>query len=170
MRKIILACLIFAGCAGNELNDLGKYQDQQDLNRIKLMQEDRDEKLRKDHKLEHRDDVMFNLDVQQRQLSLDEKKLDMISRYGSDQSKLRAYNSTLDDERDRVENIEGQPTPDRDQSTDEGEETAPAPEQPTETAPAPTVIPSPSRDRPVTSQPLPANTDEDGNAAKDYHI
>ena len=38
MRKIILACLIFAGCAGNELNDLGKYQDQQDLNRIKLMQ------------------------------------------------------------------------------------------------------------------------------------
>lgn len=149
MRSVkLLIFLTLCSCGNHELRDMGKFQDSQDLTRLKIQQEDRDEKIRKDRKYEHRDDIMFNLEVQRQQLSLDEKKLSLISRYGSNQEPMRSFNGTLDDERDRMENIDGQPSPNREPSN------LNSTEQPVEPLDQPPVQPTvPNNTIPLNTQP-----------------
>lgn len=106
-KYYILFILFCTGCSNHELRDLGKYQDIQDMNRMKYVQELHDEKVRKDRKYEHRSDILFNLEVTRQQISIDNKKMQMLDRYHIPRDDLDHYNEMLNKDRARLENEDG---------------------------------------------------------------
>ena len=116
-----LFLLLCVGCSNHELRDLGKYQDVQDMNRMKYFQQIHDEKLRKDAKYEHRSDILFNLEVTRQQISIDNKKMQMLDKYHIPRDELEYYNNTLNKDRARLENEDGIARPDDIPTTDVNE-------------------------------------------------
>lgn len=103
----LLFTFLISGCSNHELKDLGTYQDNQDMNRMKYIQEIHDEKIRKDRKYEHRSDILFNLEVTRQQISIDNKKMQMLDRYHIPRDDLDHYNEMLNKDRARLENEDG---------------------------------------------------------------
>ena len=110
--------LTLVGCGSNELESMGKYQDRQDMNRLKYYQEQHDEKVRKDLKNEHKADIVFNLSVTKEQIEIDEKKFAMLDKFHLDgnehitRDELEYYNKWLNKDRARLENEDGIARPD----------------------------------------------------------
>lgn len=114
----LLFISLVCGCSNHELKNLGKYQDGQDMNRMKYVQESHDEKMRKDAKYEHRSDILFNLEITRQQLSIDNKKMEMLDKYHIPRDDFEYYNNMLNKDRVRLENEDGISRPDDVPTTD----------------------------------------------------
>lgn len=119
MKKIVFVLLALCSCAGeSDLEQMKKYQISADMEQMRYAQQDRDEKLRKEMKQEHKGDVLFNLAVTREQVNIDNHKFDMINRYHIDGSEhltwdnIDRYNQILNKDRARLENEDGIARPD----------------------------------------------------------
>ena len=114
MKKIVFVLFALCSCASNsDLEQMKKYQQVSDMDQMRYTQQDRDEKLRKEMKREHKDDILFNLAVTKEQVSIDNHKFDMINRYHIDGAEhltwdnVDRYNQILNKDRARLENEDG---------------------------------------------------------------
>ena len=119
MKKIIFVLLTLCSCSGNsDLEQMKKYQISADMEQMRYDQQNRDEKLRKEMKQEHKDDIIFNLAVTKEQVNIDDHKFDMINRYHIDGAEhltwdnVDRYNQMLNKDRARLENEDGISRPD----------------------------------------------------------
>lgn len=119
MKKVVFVLLTLCSCADNtDLEQMKKYQISADMEQMRYDQQNRDEKLRKEMKQEHKDDILFNLAVTKEQVNIDNHKFDMINRYHIDGSEhltwdnVDRYNQMLNKDRARLENEDGISRPD----------------------------------------------------------
>lgn len=115
MRKFLFCLIILSSCSsGNtDMQDMSSYQKQNDMVELSNIQQDRDEKIRKTMKQEHKEDILFNLAVTKEQVNIDNQKFGMLykSHFGNEENltweNVDRYNSMMAKERERLNTEDG---------------------------------------------------------------